>query len=258
MTPERTRIEAIADFVTQRGEVRIDELAAHFGVSRMTIHRDIDRLAQQGVLRKLHGSVSAQPSGIYESHFRYRSGVASREKQALAEAALSHIQPGQVIMLDDSTTASAVAPLLGACAPLTVVTNSVTASNVLREMDEIDLISVGGQYHRTYNAYIGHLCLNALRGLRTDLLICSASAVQGLSAFIQDQQVVAVKQAMMAAAARKILLLDHSKFGKTALHLLEDLTAFDAVLVTDGLPPAEAVWLEKAGVPLMLVRTTRT
>ena len=251
------RLEEIAAYVTGKGEVRIEELVTHFGVSRMTMHRDIDRLAQQGVLRKLHGAVSAQPSGIYESLFRYRATVASAEKRALAEAALAHVQPGQVLMLDDSTTAHALAPMLGARAPVTVVTNSVASADVLRGIDEIDLICVGGQYHRTYNATIGHLCLDVLRQLRTDLLICSASAVHGLSAFIQDQQVVAVKQAMMQAATRRILLVDHTKFGRTALHLLDELSAFDTVIATDGLPEADRRRLIEAGVTLEIARTPR-
>ena len=69
------RREEIANYVIKLGQVRIDELVEHFGVSRMTIHRHIDRLAHQGVLRKLHGAVTVQPSGIYESTFRYRMTV---------------------------------------------------------------------------------------------------------------------------------------------------------------------------------------
>jgi DeoR/GlpR family transcriptional regulator of sugar metabolism len=251
-----SRLEDIANYVIERGEARIDELVSHFGVSRMTVHRDVDRLAEQGVLRKLHGAVTAQPSGIYESLFRYREGVATAQKQALAAAALAEIQPGQVVLLDDSTTANALAALLSQIAPLTVVTNSVSATLALRDCDGIDLISLGGDYHRTYNACIGHLCLNALRGLRVDVLFCSASAIKGTASFIQDQQVVAVKQAMMASAARRILLADHTKFGKTALHLLDDLTAFDAVLVDDGLDPKTSEELRAAGVKLQLVKTT--
>jgi DeoR/GlpR family transcriptional regulator of sugar metabolism len=71
------RLDEIANYVIEKGEVRIDELVTYFNVSRMTIHRHIDRLAQQGVIRKLHGAVSAQPSGIYESLFRYRETVAT-------------------------------------------------------------------------------------------------------------------------------------------------------------------------------------
>lgn len=249
------RREDIANYVIKLGQVRIDDLVEHFGVSRMTIHRHIDALAHQGVLRKLHGAVTVQPSGIYESTFRYRMTVGRLEKDALARAAMDYVEPGQVIMLDDSTTASAVVPLLFEIKPLTVVTNSMSAAELLTKVDGMDFICLGGQYHRTYNAYIGILCENAISRLRADVLICSASAVRGITTFIQDQQVVRVKQAMMAASSKRILLVDHVKFNKVALHVLDDLTSFDAVLVTDGIGDAVAQQLEQAGVRLRIVRT---
>ncbi|TIR98629.1 MAG: DeoR/GlpR transcriptional regulator, partial [Mesorhizobium sp.] len=88
------RRQDIADYVIQHGEARIDELVTAFGVSRMTIHRHVDELARQGVLRKLHGAVSAQPSGVYESLFRFRETHAAAAKRALARAALAEIEPG--------------------------------------------------------------------------------------------------------------------------------------------------------------------
>ena len=247
------RRQEIADYVIERGEARIDELVAAFGVSRMTIHRHVEELARQGVLRKLHGSVSAQPSGVYESLFRFRETRAAAAKQALARAALAEIEPGQVIMLDDSTTVNALGPLLPRITPLTVVTNSLPLAQQLIDAEEIHLILLGGEYHPTYNAFIGHICESALARLRVNLLICSASAVDGTAALIQDPQVVQVKQAMAAAAARRILLIDSSKFGKVALHMFADLTEFDVVLVDDALPEETARVLAAAGVNLKIV-----
>jgi DeoR/GlpR family transcriptional regulator of sugar metabolism len=64
-----------------------------------------------------------------------------------------------------------------------------------------------------------------------------------------------VKQAMMSACSRRLLLVDHVKFGKVALHVLDELTSFDTVLVTDGIGDAAAQQLEQAGVRLRIVRT---
>lgn len=249
------RREAIASFVIARGQVRIDELIEKFGVSRMTVHRHIDQLAAQGVLRKLHGAVSALPSGIYESLFRYRKTVATEQKRALAEAALELIEPGQVVMMDDSSTAAALVPLLPARAPLTIITNSLSVATTLKEEEGIDLIGLGGQYRPTYDAFIGLVCESAISRLRADILVCSASAVSGTSAFIQDGQVVRVKQAMMAASARRFLLVDATKFGRTALHLFADLASFDAVFSNASLEPETVRALDEAGIPLRLVET---
>jgi DeoR/GlpR family transcriptional regulator of sugar metabolism len=248
------RREDIAEYVIRLGQVRIDELVDHFGVSRMTIHRHIDKLAQQGVLRKLHGAVTVQPSGLYESAFRYRVTVNKAEKDALARAALDYVEAGQVVMLDDSTTANSVAPLLVDLKPLTVITNSVATAGLLINVDELDFICLGGQYHPTYNAYIGIVCENAIAQLRANVLICSASAVSGTSAFIQDPNVIRVKQAMVAASAKRILLVDHGKFDRIALHVFDDLTTFDAVLTTEGISDAQAQKLERAGVRLRVVK----
>lgn len=251
-----SRRQEIADYVIKRGEARIEELIAAFGVSRMTIHRHVEELARQGVLRKLHGSVSAQPSGVYESLFRFRETRAAAAKHALARAALAEIEPGQVIMLDDSTTANALGPLLPQVTPLTVVTNSLPLAQQLVDADELKLILLGGEYHPTYNAFIGHICESALARLRVNLLICSASAVDGTAALIQDPQVVRVKQAMAAAAARRVLLIDSSKFGKVALHMFADLTEFDVVLADDALPEETARVLAAAGVNLKIVSSS--
>lgn len=258
MNKAEERREEITNYVTKHGQVRIDDLVTHFGVSRMTIHRHIDQLAHQGVLRKLHGAVSVQPSGIYESTYRYRATVGRAEKEALARAAMDYIEAGQVIMLDDSTTAGAVAPLLLKIKPLTVITNSVSTATQLTNVDDLDFICLGGQYHRTYNAYIGIICERAISSVRADVLICSASAITGTTAFIQDQQIVGVKQAMMTASNKHILLIDHSKFDKLALHVFDELTSFDAVLVTDGISDTHAQQLERAGVHLRIVETPRS
>ncbi|WP_083507600.1 DeoR/GlpR family DNA-binding transcription regulator [Aureimonas frigidaquae] len=243
------RRDDIAAYVIAHGQVRIDTLVEHFGVSRMTIHRHVDQLAERGVLRKLHGAVSAQPSGIYESLFQFRTGLAQKEKLALAEAALAYVEPGQVVMLDDSTTVAALAPRLAAQAPLTVVTNSLGAAQVLKAADGIELLCPGGQYHATYDAYIGHVCETALTRMRADVAVCSASAVDGLDCFIQDAGVVRVKQAMLASARTRILLVDQSKFGRTALHHFARLDMFTHVLVAGGLPPATSRKLTEAGIP---------
>jgi DeoR/GlpR family transcriptional regulator of sugar metabolism len=245
--------EAIADHVLRLGYVRTEDLFAHFNISRMTVHRHVDALAKQGILRKLHGAVTAQPSGLYESAFSYRVTIAQAEKRALARAALEYVEAGQAILIDESSTLTAFTPLLRSVAPITVATNSVGAAEQLAQIEDVDLISLGGNYSRVYNAYIGLICEQAIAKLRVNALFLSASAIQGAAAFIQDQQIVRVKQAMMAVAQKRILLVDHTKFDRTALHLLAGLTDFDMVLATDGLAADRRDALLRAGVNLRIV-----
>ena len=247
------RRDAIADYIQRAGYARIEEIAEHFSISRMTVHRHVEALTKQGIVRKLHGAVTAQPSGLYESAFRFRQTLAVGEKQALARAATRYVEAGQAIMLDDSSTATMLVDHLGQTTPLTIVTNSVGAAAKLHGNEEIELISLGGSYNRVYNAYVGLMCEQAISRLRVNTVFLSASAVEGVRAFIQDQQVVRIKQAMMEAAQKRILLLDHHKFERVALHALAELSAFDAVLVTRGLSQERQDALLNANVPLKIV-----
>src|ERR1700754_2006959 len=117
------RQEAIAEHVLSRGSATAAELAERFQVSLMTIHRDLDELERQGVVRKYRGGVTAQPSGVFESNVGYRMKSMQAEKDAIAAKAVELIEPGMAVMLDDSTTTLALARRLEGITPLTVVTN---------------------------------------------------------------------------------------------------------------------------------------
>jgi DeoR/GlpR family transcriptional regulator of sugar metabolism len=97
------------------------------------------------------------------------------------------------------------------------------------------------------------LCEQAIARLRVNTLFLSASAVVGSLAYIQDQQIVRIKQAMMAAAQKRILLLDHHKFNRVALHALGDLNEFDMVLVTRGLSLERKDNLRERNVRLQII-----
>jgi DeoR/GlpR family transcriptional regulator of sugar metabolism len=109
---ERHRL--ITDAVMAAGSVAIEDLARMFDVSVMTIHRDLDRLETQNVLRKSRGVATALPSSTVESNDAYRRAQQREEKFDLAAAALEFIQPGQTVMLDDSTTVLPLLDMLGA------------------------------------------------------------------------------------------------------------------------------------------------
>ena len=151
----RDRREQIRARVVDQGFVRIEDLAEAFGVSLMTIHRDLDALQTQGWLRKVRGGATAQPSSHHHGDVRHRAATMVQAKQEIAESALELVEPGQSIMLDDSTTALAVARLLPGRSPLTVITNFLTNINLLASEPGVDLIALGGAYYPAYDAFLG-------------------------------------------------------------------------------------------------------
>lgn len=255
MKPEDRR-QAIMDILMETGSASVEDLAGRFVVSKMTVHRDLDDLEQAGLLRKVHGGASIQSSPQFESDFRYREKIAAEEKRRLAQHAATLIEPGQIIIIDDGSTAGGVADYLKDIRPLTVITNNLGVINKLAAVAGIDVISLGGQYSKKFNGFFGITTEEALRSLRADLAFLSSSAIHGASAFHQDQEVVQTKRQMMKSAARTYLLVDHGKFGKSALHFLTGLDAFDMVLTGAEIETSAERGLRDAGIRLQKISGT--
>lgn len=248
----RERREQIRRRVVDEGFVRIEDLAEAFDVSLMTIHRDLDVLQTEGWLRKVRGGATAQPSALYHGDVRHRVQAMAGAKRELAEAALAMVEPGASVMIDESTTALALAELLPRRGPLTVISNFLAVVKLLAGEPGVDLLALGGAYYPAYDAFLGMRTSEAIRSLRADILFMSTTAVTDGCCYHQSQETVAVKRALMDAADRRILLLDHTKFGKRGLHLLAPLTAFDLVIVDSGAAEADVAPLRARGVPMMI------
>lgn len=242
------RQRAIIELLVNQGEVGLDDLAGRFGVSKMTIHRDLDELEGEGLLRKVRGGATIEASTQFESDFRFRERQGTEAKAAMAEAALTLVEPGMTVMVNDGSMAALLGARLVEKCPLTVITNNAAVIDALRAEPGVTLIGLGGTYSAKFNAFLGTLAETALAGLRADLAFISTPAVSGLEAFHMDDGVVRAKRAMMASATRRCLLVNHLRFDRTALHRLARLDEFD-VIITDKAPSAAVrAALEGAGL----------
>jgi DeoR/GlpR family transcriptional regulator of sugar metabolism len=243
------RLERIVDRVQQSDFVSARDLAETFSVSLMTIHRDLVELEGRGMLRKVRGGATPMPSSLFENTVRYRLTTARTEKEALARHALGMIEPGQSVMLDDSTTTLALARLLPSVAPLTVITNFLSVLREIGSAPEIRMIVLGGHYDPQHDSFHGLVSEAGINALHADLVFMSTSAVLNGVAYQPNPDESMVKRCMLGAAARRILLVDHSKFGRVALHRLASLRDFDLVVVDSGIDEAALRQLRDAQVP---------
>jgi DeoR/GlpR family transcriptional regulator of sugar metabolism len=244
------RQQAIMDLLVAQGAVDLDDLALRFGVSKMTIHRDLDDLEGAGLLRKIRGGATIESGTRFESDFRFRERQGAAAKTAMAEAALDLVEPGMTVMINDGSMAAVLGARLVERRPLTVITNNAAIIDALKAEAGITLIALGGTYSAKFNAYFGKLTEDALAGLRADICFISSPAVSGLEVFHMDDTAVRAKRAMMASGAKRCLLVNHARFGHTALHKLADLAEFDTI-ITDRPPSAVArAAIDRAGLPL--------
>ncbi|MBD5657187.1 MAG: DeoR/GlpR transcriptional regulator [Candidatus Eremiobacteraeota bacterium] len=238
--------------VLELGSIGIDEIVRRFGVSRMTVHRDLDELERQGVLRKVRNGASAQPSMLFESEIRYRAIHQVAEKEDIARVALEAIEPGDSLILDESTTLLPFARALAQLESITVITNFRRIIDIVAQSRDVKLIALGGLYDARYDTFTGPSCRDQVAQLRADVYVTSTTAIEDGTAYHPDAQIVSVKHAMYASASRRILLVDHTKFGHAALHRFADLKAFDCVIVDAGLDVATVARLRSQGIDLRL------
>jgi len=230
------RQSLIRDRVHSEGSVTVDQLVSLLGVSRMTVHRDLDILEADAVLRKVRGGATALRSSLFESDFPFRLTSSVAAKNAIGRAAAKFVDGGQAVICDESTTTMAALRAIEASESITVITNCFPMMQYVNESTKHRLIGLGGDYVTRYQAFLGIVCEQAITNVYADVLLASCSAVRGSSTYHQDQQIVAVKRAMIKSAPTRLLLLDSSKVGVGALYHLGEIGDFTHLITDDGTP----------------------
>jgi DeoR/GlpR family transcriptional regulator of sugar metabolism len=233
----RERQETITQLLVGQDHVTVRDLAERFNVSAMTIHRDLDALESIGVLRKVRGGATAQPTALYESSLTFRLGQMPEAKRRLAELAAERIKPGASVALDDSTTALALLPFLAEIGQLTVVTYFASVVEEVARLapDTIELVVVGGTYSHKYHAFVGVLAEQQLMELSVDHSFISVSSVDvERGTFHQEPDQAAIKRTLVHIARDSSLLVDSTKFRSSALHRVVALPEFNAIYVDDS------------------------
>ncbi|SCB58570.1 transcriptional regulator, DeoR family [Rhizobium aethiopicum] len=253
-TRQVARRRMIAEAVMSEGSMRIEDLTDRFGISLMTAHRDVDELVSRGLFRKTRGIVTAAATNLIESSDVYRSSRQSAEKKAIAEAAMQFVEPGQAIFFDDSTTVLQMAPHLSSKVPITAITNSLTLMNALTGMHDVTLLALGGQYYNWCNAFMGRMTINEIRALRADVFFISMSAINEGIVLHQSPETVDTKRAMFDCSVKRILLADHTKFDRRALHSFAALDEFDVVIVDDRTPAVQIDRMRSKDINVVVAR----
>lgn len=228
------------DLLITDGAVDLDDLVQRFVVSKMTIHRDLDDLEAAGVMRKIRGGGTIDAGTQFESDFRFRTQQDRNAKHKMSKAALTLVEPGMTVMINDGSMAALLGVRLVEKRPLTVITNNAAIIDALKNEAGMTVIATGGTYSDKFNGFFGMITEAAIMALRADVAFISAPALKGLEVFHMDETVVRAKRAMIEASAKTCLLVHHSRFGRTALHKFSNVSEFD-VVITDAAPAPESI-----------------
>ncbi len=238
----------ITKTVRDSGGATVQELAGLTGASEMTIRRDLDILAAQGVLERVRGGARSLLLRGEEPPFALRAHEAVDAKVRIAAEISGLIGDGESVLLDSGTTCLEVARLLRE-RPVTVMALSLQAIHLLGETPgPATLVVPGGQPRAAEGALTGPLTLASLAALRFDTAVigcCGLDAADGLTAYDLDD--AAVKKAAIASARRVIVAADGSKFGHTAYAYVGPCTLAHTLVTDTTAPAAEVTALESLG-----------
>ncbi|WP_299429592.1 DeoR/GlpR family DNA-binding transcription regulator [uncultured Meiothermus sp.] len=251
--PTFERHQRILEQLTLRGFIRVKDLAPALGVHEMTVRRDLDALAEQGLVSRLRGGARIAEQASHEIAYHLRSASNTESKARIARAALELIQDGDTVALDASTTVLALAKILGSRSVQAIV-SSLDAANVLASQN-VPFTFIGGTFNPSARSFVGPLATSALARLHADKAFFSAKGVTVQSGFTDANLLeVESKEQLVKSAQMVIALIDHSKFGKQALTSIVGLDQTD-VLITDRRPDAEMLQaLENADVRLIVAQ----
>jgi DeoR/GlpR family transcriptional regulator of sugar metabolism len=237
MNTAEQRQHFILEQIEQRGSVNVIELAEQFGVSDMTIRRDLSELERLELVRRIHGgAVSARGRG-YEPPLYLRNTRFQTEKRRIGQYAAGMIAEGDSVALDVGSTCYEAATHLLGMKNITILTPSLPIANLFYENADIRLILPGGIVRTTEASMIGELARRNLELIFVDRLLLGVGAVDsnaGLTEFNFDDALI--KQAMIKNAKEVILLADSSKFQQIAFAHVAPLKAITH-LVSDQEPP---------------------
>jgi DeoR/GlpR family transcriptional regulator of sugar metabolism len=250
------RQQLIARLVQEHGRARVGDLARRFGVSTVTIRKDLQALEAEGRLIRAHGGAIAVAGNRPESSFAVRERVQPDAKDRIGRVAAGMVVDGESIAFDASTTALAVARHLkarGGWVHLTVITNGLRIAEELAGIPGITVVMPGGFVRWEALSVVGPLGDGLFRKVNVQRAFLGAagfSLESGLSDATEEE--AQIKRSMADAARQVIGIVDSTKWGRSAFATFCRLSDLSAVIADDAAPAATVTALRGRGIEVYL------
>jgi DeoR/GlpR family transcriptional regulator of sugar metabolism len=249
LTVERRQV--ILEQLARDGKLVAMELAGAFAVSPDTVRRDLQELADAGLLRRVHGG--ALPPAVGARPYAAREAQTPAAKAAIARATCRLLRSGHVIILDAGTTTLEVARRLPAELHATIITNSPPIAVVLSEHSSIGVAVLGGRLEKDARATVGAATVEALRAIRADVLVlgvCSLHPDIGIT--VSDLEESYVKRAMIANATEVVAVSSAEKLGSASQFVVGPLEELTHRVTERSCPAAELDRYRSHGVEVVI------
>jgi DeoR family transcriptional regulator, aga operon transcriptional repressor len=236
-----------------KGRLTVAQICAQFSVSEATARRDLDSLAEQGKVQRVHGGAVSIHRADPELPILSRAGEQLPQKERIGRAAAALVQEGETIFLGSGTTVLQVAHNLLE-KNITVITNSLPIINLMADCPNIGLIALGGMFRESERSFIGHITEAALSELRADRVIMGTRAIsvdQGLTNDYLPETLT--DRAILHIGRHIIIVADQTKCGVIATAFLAPLTAMHTLVTCQETDPLFIHQLNEQGIRVLVV-----
>ncbi len=247
------RQEKIVQIVSEKGKADTAQLAQQFGVSKVTIRRDIDILDEKGLVIKTFGGAVAVNNALlsYEIPFSAKSEIRTKEKRAIGTSAAALIEDGDIIILDSGSTTLEVAKAITA-QNVTVLTNDIKIAMELAHKKNVTVIVSGGKLTGEVYSLAGSQAIDFFKRSHVNKLFLGCDAIDvtfGISNRTLEE--VAVKTSMISSADEVIVVTDSSKLNKIMFQFVCNLNEINKIVI-DEISDSMSGILESLGVEVII------
>ena len=235
--------------VRTRQSATVEQLAETLGVTLQTVRRDVQRLAEQGLVRRFHGGVRIPTSSVENLAHTQRETLHADGKARIARAVAEQVPNDCSLILNIGTTTEAIAKALLKHQGLRVITNNLNVAAILCSNPDCEVIVTGGVVRSRDRGIVGEAAVDFIRQFRVDIAIIGISGIEDDGSLRDfDYREVKVAQTIVEHAREVWLAADHSKFNRPAMVQLATLNQIGR-LFTDAPPPEPfPALLQDAGV----------
>jgi DeoR/GlpR family transcriptional regulator of sugar metabolism len=252
MLKEERRLE-IARLLAENKVVRVADLSARFQVTTTTIRRDLQKLTQEGRLKRTYGGATALELEHVRNFQEAKAVPLLEVKRRIGRAAAALVGEGDTISLQAGSTTLQVARSLKGRRGITVLTNDLDIAWELAQSSGITVNLTGGILREGSRILVGPLAEQTVAQVHVDKAILGVTAVslqEGLTNLdLLDAQ---IKKAMIQAADEVIVVADHTKFGKVHFARVASLSAIQKLVADDGIAPADLAALRARGIEVIV------
>ncbi|GAA6118575.1 DeoR/GlpR family DNA-binding transcription regulator [Acidovorax sp. FG27] len=247
----------LLDEVRTRQSATVEDLAETLGVALQTVRRDVQRLAELGLVRRFHGGVRMPVSTVENIAHTQRETLHADGKARIARAVASQVPNDCSLILNIGTTTEAIARALLQHRGLRVITNHLNVAAILSGNPDFEVIVAGGVVRSRDRGIVGEAAVDFIRQFKVDIALIGISGIEADGTLRDfDYREVKVAQTIIAQAREVWLAADHSKFSRAAMVQAATLSQIHR-LFTDAPPPEPfPALLRDAGVDCMIACTS--